>query len=73
MNFMILQTMDQKLWVFEVFLRSLGRAGMCWSQPTRVDHMHKKRKAEGKKISTKDMQGLTRLGVDRDVITDNFG
>jgi hypothetical protein len=24
--------MDQKLWVFEVFWRSLGRAGMCWSQ-----------------------------------------
>jgi hypothetical protein len=24
--------MDQKLWVFEVLRRSLGRAGMCWSQ-----------------------------------------
>jgi hypothetical protein len=23
---------DQKLWVFEVFRRSLGRVGMCWSQ-----------------------------------------
>jgi hypothetical protein len=23
---------DQKLWVFEVFRRSMGRAGMCWSQ-----------------------------------------
>jgi hypothetical protein len=23
---------DQKLWVFEVIRRSLGRAGMCWSQ-----------------------------------------
>jgi hypothetical protein len=23
---------DKKLWVFEVFRRSLGRAGMCWSQ-----------------------------------------
>jgi hypothetical protein len=23
---------DQKLWVFEVFRRSLGRAGMCCSQ-----------------------------------------
>jgi hypothetical protein len=33
---------DQKLWVFEVSRRSLGRAGMCWSQPARVDHLHKK-------------------------------
>jgi hypothetical protein len=24
-----------------VFQRSLGRAGMCWSQPPRVDHMCK--------------------------------
>jgi hypothetical protein len=24
--------MVQKLWVFEVFGRSLGKAGMCWSQ-----------------------------------------
>jgi hypothetical protein len=23
---------DQKLWMFEVFKRSLGRVGMCWSQ-----------------------------------------
>jgi hypothetical protein len=23
---------DQKLWVLEVYRRSLGRAGMCWSQ-----------------------------------------
>jgi hypothetical protein len=23
---------DQKLWVFEDFRRSLGTAGMCWSQ-----------------------------------------
>jgi hypothetical protein len=29
---------DQKLWMFEVSRRSLGRVGMCWSQPTRVDH-----------------------------------
>jgi hypothetical protein len=23
---------DQKLWMFEVLKRSMGRAGMCWSQ-----------------------------------------
>jgi hypothetical protein len=33
---------DQKLWVYEVFRRSLGRAGMCWSQLARVDHMCQK-------------------------------
>jgi hypothetical protein len=22
---------DQKLWVFDVFKRSLGKAGMCWN------------------------------------------
>jgi hypothetical protein len=31
-NFMILGATNQKLWVFEVFRRTLGRAGMCWSQ-----------------------------------------
>jgi hypothetical protein len=41
--------MDQKLWVFEVFRRSLGRAGMYWSKPTRVDHMCKKRRV-GRRI-----------------------
>jgi hypothetical protein len=44
---------DQKLWVFEVSRRSLGRAGMCWSQPARVDHLHKKWRAGRKKISRK--------------------
>jgi hypothetical protein len=38
---MILGATDQKLWVFKVLRRSLGRAGMCWSQPARVDHMCK--------------------------------
>jgi hypothetical protein len=37
--------MDQKLWMFEISRRSLGKAGMCWSQPARVDHMCKKVKA----------------------------
>jgi hypothetical protein len=45
--------MDQKLWVFEVSRRSLGRAGMCWSQPARVDHFHKKWRARRKKNSIK--------------------
>jgi hypothetical protein len=40
---------DQKLWVFEVSKRSLGRAGMCCSQPERVDHLHKKWRAGRKK------------------------
>jgi hypothetical protein len=41
-NFVIFGPTDQKLWVFEVFRRSLGRAGMCCSQWGRVDHMCKK-------------------------------
>jgi hypothetical protein len=28
-DFMIFGPMDKKLWVFESFRRSLGRAGMC--------------------------------------------
>jgi hypothetical protein len=40
-NFKILGATDQKLRVFEVLRRSLGMAGMCLSQPTRVDHMCK--------------------------------
>jgi hypothetical protein len=31
-NFMILEATDQKLWMFEVLRRSLGRVGMCWNQ-----------------------------------------
>jgi hypothetical protein len=45
--------MDQKLWVFEVSRRSLGMAGMCWSQPARVDHLYKKWRAGRKKNSRK--------------------
>jgi hypothetical protein len=52
-NFMILSAMDQKLWMFEVLRKSLGRAGMCWSHPARVDHMCKKWRAGGKKNSKK--------------------
>jgi hypothetical protein len=48
---MILGAMDQKLWRFEIFGQGLARAGMCWSQPTRIDHMHKKWRVEGKKNS----------------------
>jgi hypothetical protein len=38
---------DQKLWVFEVLRRSMGRAGICWSQPARVDYICPKRWAVG--------------------------
>jgi hypothetical protein len=44
---------DQKLWMFEVSRRSLGRAGMCWSQPARVDHLRKKWRVDKKKNSRK--------------------
>jgi hypothetical protein len=33
-NFMILGATDQKLWVFEVFRRSLGRVGIVGLQNT---------------------------------------
>jgi hypothetical protein len=33
----------QKLWMFEVLRRSMGRAGMCWSQLVRVDYISPKR------------------------------
>jgi hypothetical protein len=52
-NFMILGATDQKLWMFEIFRRSLGKAAMCWSQPARVDHLHKKWRAREKKNSKK--------------------
>jgi hypothetical protein len=42
---MILGAIELKIWVFEVFRRSLGRAGMC--QPARVDHLHKKKLKKG--------------------------
>jgi hypothetical protein len=38
---------DQKLWTFEVLRRCMGRAGMCRSQPTRVDFISPKRWAIG--------------------------
>jgi hypothetical protein len=33
--------------MFEVLRRSMGRAGMCWSQPARVDYISPKRWAIG--------------------------
>jgi hypothetical protein len=45
---------DQKLWMFEVSRRSLGRAGMCWSQLAGVDHLRKKWRA-GRKKNSKEM------------------
>jgi hypothetical protein len=49
-NFIIFGPMDQKLWVFEVFMRSMGRAGMCYMKPIRVDHMCQKLRAGAKKF-----------------------
>jgi hypothetical protein len=45
--------MDQKLWMFEVSRRSLGKAGKYWSQPARIDHLRKKWRAGRKKNSRK--------------------
>jgi hypothetical protein len=58
---MILGATVQKLWVFEVFGQGLARAGMCWSQPARVDHLHKKWRAGEKKIHKK----MGRLALSR--------
>jgi hypothetical protein len=55
-NFMILGATVQKLWMFEVFRWTLGRAGMCWNQPTRVDYLHKKWRVAQKKNSLKKVQ-----------------
>jgi hypothetical protein len=52
-NFMILGAKVQKLWVFEVFGQGLARAGMRWSQPARVDHLHKKWRARKKNLKKK--------------------
>jgi hypothetical protein len=38
---------DQKLWMFEVLRKSMGRVGMCWSQPARVDYISQERWAVG--------------------------
>jgi hypothetical protein len=46
-NFIIFGPTDQKLWMFEVFRRSMGRAGMCCSQLARVDYISPKRWAAG--------------------------
>jgi hypothetical protein len=64
--------MDQKLWVFEVSRRSLGRAGMCWSQPARVDHLHKKWRAGRKNISRKTGNCTTGAGVDPRPVGDRW-
>jgi hypothetical protein len=47
-NFIIFRPIDQKLWVFENFRKSLGRASMCWSQ-WGVDHMWKSWRQEERK------------------------
>jgi hypothetical protein len=48
-NFMILGATVQKLWEFEVFRWTLGKAGMCWNQPARVDYLCKNWRAAQKK------------------------
>jgi hypothetical protein len=50
-NFISNAPTDQKLWMLEKLRRSLGSAGMCWSQPTRVDHMCKNMWAGGRRKS----------------------
>jgi hypothetical protein len=63
---------DQKLWVFEVSRRSLGRAGMCWSQPARVDHLHKKCKAGRKKKFKKNGNCPTGAGIESRPVGDRW-
>jgi hypothetical protein len=46
-NLIIFGLTNQKLWVFENLRRSMGRAGMCWNQPTRIDYVSPKRWAIG--------------------------
>jgi hypothetical protein len=54
-NFIIFGPMDQKLWMCENSMRSLGRVGMCRSQRTRVDHVCKNMSAGRRK---KILQGV---------------
>jgi hypothetical protein len=42
-NFIIFGPTNQKFCVFENFRRSLGKTGMCWSQPARVDYIGPKK------------------------------
>jgi hypothetical protein len=49
---------DQKLWMFEVSKRGLGKAGMCCSQWERVDHLRKKWRAGRKWIFGSLRNGL---------------
>jgi hypothetical protein len=60
-NFIIFGLTDQKLWMFEILRRSLGRVGMCWSQPARVDHMYKKRWVGGRRKILQEGGGLGHL------------
>jgi hypothetical protein len=63
---------DQKLWVFQVSRRSLGREGMCCSQPARVDHLHKKWRAGRKNISRKIGNCPTGTSVDPRLAGDHW-
>jgi hypothetical protein len=62
-NFIIFGPTDQKLMVFEVFWKGLARAGMCWSQSTRVDYLHEKWRAWEKKIQKKGQSTPVRVHV----------
>jgi hypothetical protein len=46
---------------FEVSRRSMGRAGMCWSQPARVDYISPKRWAIGIKNLEKSLLRVSTL------------
>jgi hypothetical protein len=75
-NFMILGATVQKLWEFEVFRWTLGRAGMCWNQPARVDYLRKKWRATQKIIKKKrGRPTLSRhwLAASRVVLSDVLG
>jgi hypothetical protein len=57
-NFIFFRPTNKKLWVFEVSWRSLGRAGICWSQLRRVDKICSKNGARGRTGGeTKDKKG----------------
>jgi hypothetical protein len=63
-NFIFFRPTNQKLWMFEVFWRSLGRAGMCSSQWGRVDHICKNLGVGGRKEGIGGIQQRgTRVGA----------
>ena len=55
-NFIFFGLTNQKLWIFEVFRRSLDRMGMSWSQWGRIDHMCKNLGVGGRKKGAGEVQ-----------------